>query len=206
MIKNIIFDLGGVIFDIRYENVPEAFARLGVPGFAQIYAQQAQSDVIDLFEEGKMSVPEFRDYVRSLSGGVQLTDQQIDDAWNSIMGDIPVARVEMLKELRKKYRLFLFSNSNQLNCDKFRVDMLKKFGYDIFDTLFEKAYFSQDIHYRKPNADAFQFVMRDAGIDPAETLFIDDTIRHIEGAKKCGLNTHLLAKDEEIVNFVRENL
>ena len=206
MIKNIIFDLGGVIFDIRYENVPEAFARLGVPGFAQIYAQQAQSDVIDLFEEGRISVPEFRDYVRSLSGGVQLTDQQIDDAWNSIMGDIPVERVEMLKELRKKYRLFLFSNSNQLNCDKFRVDMLKKFGYDIFDTLFEKAYFSQDIHYRKPNVDAFQFVMRNAGIDPAETLFIDDTIRHIEGAKKCGLNTHLLAKDEEIVTFVRENL
>ena len=153
-----------------------------------------------------MSVPEFRDYVRSLSGGVQLTDQQIDDAWNSIMGDIPVERVEMLKELRKKYRLFLFSNSNQLNCDKFRVDMFKKFGYDIFDTLFEKAYFSQDIHYRKPNVDAFQFVMRDAGIDPAETLFIDDTIRHIEGAKKCGLHTHLLAKDEEIVTFVRENL
>ena len=153
-----------------------------------------------------MSVPEFRDYVRSLSGGVQLTDQQIDDAWNSIMGDIPVERVEMLKELRKKYRLFLFSNSNQLNCDKFRVDMLKKFGYDIFDTLFEKAYFSQDIHYRKPNVDAFQFVMRDAGIDPAETLFIDDTVRHIEGAKKSGLHTHLLTKDEEIVTFVRENL
>ena len=206
MIKNIIFDLGGVIFDIRYENVPEAFARLGVTDFDKLYTQQAQSDAIDLFEEGKMSVPDFRNYIRTIAGSVPLTDQQIDEAWNSIMGDIPVERVEMLKEVRKKYRIFLFSNSNKLNCDQFREDMRKKFGYDIFDTLFEKAYFSQDIHYRKPNVEAFQFVLRDAGIDPAETLFIDDTVRHIEGAKKCGLHTHLLTKDEEIVTYIKENL
>ena len=206
MIKNIIFDLGGVIFDIRSENVPEAFARLGVRDFDKLYTQQAQSDAIDLFEEGRMSVPEFRDYVRSIAGGVPLTDQQIDDAWNAIMGDIPEARVEMLQELRKKYRIFLFSNSNKLNCDQFRVDMRKKFGYDIFETLFEKAYFSHEIHYRKPHVEAFEFILRDAGIKPEETLFIDDTVRHVEGAKKCGLHTHLLAKDEEIVDYVKDNL
>lgn len=206
MIKNIIFDLGGVIFDIRYENVPEAFARLGVRDFDKLYTQQAQSEAIDLFEEGKMSVPDFRNYIRTLKGATCLTDQQIDDAWNSIMGDIPVERVELLKEVGQKYRIFLFSNSNKLNCDKFRVDMHNKFGYDIFDTLFEKAYFSQEIHFRKPNVEAFRFVLADAGLNPIETLFIDDTERHIEGAKKCGLNTYLLAKDEDIVSFVNENL
>ena len=112
----------------------------------------------------------------------------------------------MLQELRKKYRIFLFSNSNKLNCDQFRVDMRKKFGYDIFETLFEKAYFSHEIHYRKPHVEAFEFILRDAGIKPEETLFIDDTVRHVEGAKKCGLHIPLLAKDEEIVDYVKDNL
>lgn len=198
MIRNIIFDLGGVIFDIRYQNVPEAYAQLGFPDFDKIYTQAAQTGPIDLFEEGNIPVPEFRDYIRSLSP-VEMTDQQIDDAWNSIIIDVPATRVEMLAQLKNQYKLFLFSNTNQLNYDKFTVQLEQKFGYNIFDKLFVKAYFSHQMHMRKPNPDAFRRVLDEQQLRPDETLFIDDTVRHIEGAKSVGLHTYLLPKGEDIL-------
>lgn len=200
MLKNIIFDLGGVIYDIRYENIADTFASFGFPNFTEHYTQAAQTDAIDLFEEGKISVPEFRSYIRSIAPA-PLTDQQIDDAWNAILIDIPETRVNMLQELKKNYNLYLFSNTNQLNCDKFRVDLRKKFGYDIFDELFISAYFSHEMHLRKPLPEAFQFVLDTEKLNPSETLFIDDTTRHIEGAKKVGLNTYLLPKGEDITEM-----
>lgn len=200
MIRNIIFDLGGVIYDIRYQNVPEAFAQFGFPNFDQIYTQAAQSGPIDLFEEGNISVEEFRAYIRSISP-VSLTDSQIDDAWNSIIIDVPAKRVEMLKKLKSQYRIFLFSNTNQLNYNKFTVQLRKKFGYDIFDELFEKAYFSHTMHLRKPSLEGFLRILTEQHLLADETLFIDDTIRHIEAAKRVGLHTYLLPKDEDLVEM-----
>lgn len=196
-IKNIIFDLGGVLYDIRYQNVPEAFARLGFNDFDTHFTQAAQSGGIDLFEEGKMSVPEFRDYIRSLTN-VTMSDQQIDDAWNSIIIDVPERRVEMLKELQGQFNLYLFSNTNELNYNRFSQLLPEKYGYNIFERHFIKAYFSHDIHLRKPKVEAFQFVLNDAGLNPDETIFIDDTARHIEGARQTGLHTYLLPKGEDV--------
>ena len=197
MIKNILFDLGGVLYDIRYQNVPEAFARLGFTDFDTHFTQAAQSGPIDLFEEGKISVPEFRDYIRTLTDA-PMTDQQIDDAWNAIIIDVPEYRIKMLEELESQYNLYLFSNTNQLNCDKFSELLSKKFGYNIFERYFKKYFFSHEIHLRKPKVEAFQFVLSEAGINPDETLFIDDTVRHIEGARQTGLHTYLLPKGEDV--------
>ncbi|MDD4395710.1 MAG: HAD family phosphatase [Bacteroidales bacterium] len=199
MIKNLIFDLGGVIYDIRYQNVPESFAKYGIPNFEQYYTKAAQSDAIDLLEEGKISPAEFRSFIRSISP-VSLTDQQIDDAWNSIMVDIPEKRINMLKELKSKYSVYLFSNTNQLNYDEFTVRMREKYGYDIFTDLFVKAYFSHQIHIKKPLPESFQFIINEQHLNPAETLFIDDTLRHVEGARKVGLNAYHLQDGEDVVD------
>jgi len=199
MIKNIIFDLGGVIYDIRYQNVPEAFARYGFSNFDEYYTQAHQSDAIDLFEEGKISPAEFREFVRSISP-VPLTDEQINEAWNSIMMDIPEKRIEMLKELKSHYSLFLFSNTNQLNYEQFTVQMNEKYGYDIFKELFVKAYFSHHIHIKKPLVESFQLILNEQKLNPLETLFIDDTLRHVQGAQKVGLNTYYLQDGEDIAD------
>lgn len=204
-IKNIIFDLGGVLYDIRYENIADRFASYGLHHFTQQYTQAAQSEAIDLFEEGRISVPEFRDYIRSLSP-VALTDQQIDDAWNAIIIDLPPHRVEMLRQLKKKYRLFLFSNTNQLNYDRFQVQLRAQYGCDIFEECFVKAYFSHEMHMRKPHVEAFQRVVSEQGLNPAETLFIDDTARHIEGAKAVGLCTYLLPKGVDVATVMKSYL
>ena len=196
-IKNIIFDLGGVLYDIRYENIADRFATYGLHNFTQQYTQAAQTEAIDLFEEGRISVPEFRDYIRSLSR-VALTDQQIDDAWNAILIDVPVHRIEMLRQLKERYRIFLFSNTNQLHCDCFKAFLHEKYGHDVFDEVFDKTYYSHEMHLRKPHVESFQRVITEQGLIPDETLFIDDTLQHVEGARKAGLHAYQLPKGVDV--------
>lgn len=199
MIKNIIFDLGGVIYDIDYYRIAETFEQFGLTDFDKKYTQEKQTEIIDAFEEGKISISEFRHYIRSLTS-VQLTDAQIDTAWNSILIDIPAHRVSLLEEVRKNYSIFLFSNTNELNYNRFVLDMKRKFGFDIFTTLFKKSFFSHHIGLRKPNKESFEYIIKNQQLNPRETLFIDDTIRHIEGATEVDLIVYHLA-DRDISNL-----
>jgi putative hydrolase of the HAD superfamily len=197
-IKNIIFDLGGVLYDIRYENIADTFRSYGLQDFEKLYAQAGQAKEIDLFEEGKITPEQFRNFIRSLSHH-NLSDKQIDTAWNAILIDIPEARVELLKKLKKKYRLFLFSNTNAINCNEFEQFVTHKFGENILETHFKKAYYSHTLGIKKPKPEAFQKICEEQNLQPTETLFIDDTERHILGAQKAGLQTCWL-RDENLEN------
>jgi len=190
-LKNIIFDLGGVLYDIRYENIADTFRSYGVQNFEKLYAQAAQAQEIDLFEEGKISPEQFRNFIRSLSP-ISLSDRQIDSAWNAILIDLPEQRLTLLKKLRKRYRIFLFSNTNEINCIEFEHFVLDKFGENIFETHFDKAYYSHKLGIRKPKPEAFQQICFEQNLLPAETLFIDDTERHIISAQSVGMQTYWL--------------
>lgn len=197
MIKNIIFDLGGVIYDIRYENIPEAFARMGAGNLMEIYSKAKQTDFIDRYEEGLMSSDEFCEEIRRISE-VPLTNEQIKEAWNAILIDVPASRVDFLLKLKERYNLYLFSNTNQFNYDCFTAHLNQKYGFDFFDTIFKAAYFSHILHIRKPKAEGFQTIMQEQQLNPAETLFIDDSPQHIEGARRCGLQAYHLKDGEKI--------
>lgn len=195
MIRNIIFDFGGVVHDIRYENVVEAIARLGIEGMEGFYSKHFQTPEMDLFEKGLISPAEFRDYLRET---VQrpLTDQQIDDVMNAILIDVPKERVALLCALRHKYRTFLFSNTNQINYDCFTARLQKKYGFDIFEACFERAYFSQMMHTRKPSIEGFERIVSENGLKPEETIFIDDIAANAEAARKAGLHSHHLTESD----------
>jgi putative hydrolase of the HAD superfamily len=206
IIKNIIFDLGGVLYDIRYENIADTFRTYGLPDFEQLYAQAGQAKEIDLFEEGKITSEQFRTFIRSLTI-VYLTDQQIDEAWNAILIDLPARRIELLEELRKRHRLFLFSNTNEINCIEFERSVTEKYGENIFETCFEKAYYSHTLRLKKPKPEAFQKICTEQNLLPEETLFIDDTERHILGAQKAGLQTYWLHQENlEDCKIIKEFL
>ena len=192
MVKNIIFDFGGVLYRIRYKNIPDAFSKCGIPHFEKIYSKQQQNEVMDQYEEGLISTEEFRDYIRSLTS-YPITDQQIDDCWNAILLGFPKEHEEMLQKVSRHYNLYLFSNTNQLNYDQFRADLRAQFGYDIFDQYFKKCYFSQRLHIRKPKAEGFRLIVQENALAPEETLFIDDSPQHLVGAQACGLQTLHLA-------------
>jgi len=191
VIKNLILDLGGVLYDIRYENIADTFRLYGLQDFEKLYVQAGQAPEIDLFEEGKITPAQFRAFIRSLTHN-NLSDHQIDDAWNAILIDLPEVRLDVLKKLQEKYRVFLFSNTNKINQIEFERFVTEKFGENIFETHFDKAYYSHTLGIKKPKKEAFQKICDEQHLIPSETLFIDDTERHILGAQKAGLQTYWL--------------
>lgn len=199
-IKNIIFDYGGVILNIDYKLTEKAFAALGLKEFDRIYSQAVQSELFDRLETGAISADEFRTGIRKVIG--EVSDAQIDKAWNAMLLDIPEERIRLLDKLRKTHRLFLLSNTNEIHFKTFSEYMKEKFKRDIFSEIFEKAYVSHKVKMRKPNAEIFELVVRENGLRKEETLFIDDSIQHIEGAKRAGLNALFLEKGKSILDLV----
>lgn len=195
MIRNIIFDFGGVVHDIRYENVVEAIARLGIGGMEGFYSKHFQTPEMDLFEKGLITAVEFRDYMRKMAKKA-LTDREIDDVMNAILIDVPKERVALLCALRHKYRTFLFSNTNEINYDCFTARLKEKYGFDIFEACFERAYFSQMMHTRKPSEEGFRRIVAENGLVAEETLFIDDIAANAAAARKAGLQAHHLTEPD----------
>lgn len=192
------------MYDIRYQNIAEAFARCGVSNFEEIYSKKSQSDMMDRFEEGLISVPEFRAYVRSLTD-VPLTDKQIDDSWNAILIGFPVEREQLLRRVGEHYNLYLFSNTNQLNYALFTRQMREQFGYDLFAERFKRSYFSQLLHIRKPKVEGFRHIIEENGLCPEETLFIDDSPQHLVGARAAGLLTLHLEDGMDVTDLFDES-
>ena len=200
MIENIIFDLGGVLYDIRYENIADKFATYGLKDFEKKYSQAFEAQEIAEYEKGNISSEKFRNYIRSLSE-IQLTDQQIDDAWNAILIDVPERRVRLLQSLKTKFKIYLFSNTSQINYDYYSVYLNNKYGFDFFKTLFIKSYFSHEIHISKPDIKGFQLIIDEQHLNSKNTLFIDDTYSNVEGAIKAGMIGYYLKKGKDITDI-----
>lgn len=190
-IKNIIFDLGGVIIDIHYQKTIEQFKKFGFTDFEAIYSQLKQTHLFDLLETGKIPPQSFRMELRKYHN---LTDKQIDEAWNMMIGDMPYQHVNLLKLLRKRFRVFLLSNTNNIHIDYFLKYLNDKYNGNPLLEMFEHTYYSYEIGYRKPDIQAYNYVLMDAGINATETLFIDDLEENIAGAQKAGLQTFHLTK------------
>ncbi len=193
MTKNIIFDLGGVFMNLDYMLTEQAFINLGITQFPQMFSQHTANDLFEQLETGKISADAFYRHFRQATGS-QITDQQIKTAWNAMILDFPPKRMIWLDEIRKKYRIYLFSNTNIIHYQCFMDIVRKENGCNNFDSYFIKAYYSHELGLRKPYLASFQKILEEQGLVAEETLFIDDTIKNIEGAKEAGLQTiHLVA-------------
>lgn len=193
-IKNIIFDYGNVIFEIDFKKVQEALLQLGIANIEQFFAHKSHHNLFNDFETAAISPAEFRAGIRNAAGNNDLTDQEIDNAWNSLLIGVPPGIHDVLLKVKQKYRTFLLSNNNETHYN-YIVDYLKKeFGMDDNSELFEKTYYSQQMFLRKPNVEIFEQVIKENGLIPEETLFIDDSPQHIEGAKLAGLHTLLMTR------------
>ncbi|MDB5086589.1 MAG: haloacid dehalogenase [Mucilaginibacter sp.] len=197
-IKNIIFDYGNVIFSLDFIKGQQAWKDLGIADPGQFYGHRVQDKVFDAFERGEIAADEFRDYIRKKLNNPNLTDQQINNAWNCMLVGIPKGNNELLAELKPKYRTFLLSNINPIHYD-YIMDYLKTdFGFEGNDHLFEKTYYSHLTGKRKPEAEIFEQVLNENNLNPAETLFIDDSPQHLETAKKLGIKTYLMTAPDNI--------
>jgi glucose-1-phosphatase len=194
-IKNIIFDFGGVICDLDITRTEKKFREFGPVKTANPPAPENPSlrfDIlVDLFEKGAISTEEFRSAIRN-HYQVPPTDAAIDDAWNALLTGIPEQRLQLLEDIRYNYRIFLLSNSNEIHYHHYLIDFHQKSGYNNFNELFEKSYFSFQVHLSKPGKEIFNLVLNKSRLDPSLTLFIDDTLKHVETARILGINGYHL--------------
>ena len=191
MIDTIIFDFGDVFINLDKEATPLALKNLGLKEW------NSNLDALNLdFEKGKISETEFilgfQNYIPNAS------IHQIREAWNAILLDFPLYRLEFLQMLSQKYRLFLLSNTDSIHIERFQHKAGISFYRDFYQC-FEKVYFSFELGMRKPDAAIFEFVIKEHNLLPKNTLFVDDNIQNIESAEKLGLQVWHLQKGEEDV-------
>ncbi|MBV8802564.1 MAG: HAD family phosphatase, partial [Gammaproteobacteria bacterium] len=153
-IKNIIFDLGGVIIDIDYKKTSEEFRKLGAFHFDDVYAQSKQHDLFDNYETGKITSDAFRHNLKEKLD-IVATNEEFDFAWNAMLLDLPKKRLDFIKSLRIHYKTFLLSNTNEIHLKEVFNICQKQNGFNTFDGYFEKEYYSHLLGKRKPNCDAF---------------------------------------------------
>jgi HAD superfamily hydrolase (TIGR01509 family) len=191
-IKNIIFDLGGVIMDIDVKHTLKAFSKLGIKNIENYFGHGFAASFFSDHESGKISDEEFLKEIKKLltqegvDEAVEISDEAVIDAWNALLLQFPPERISLLKAIRSQYRLFLFSNTNAIHYNKFREIYRNSFPGELED-LFEKAYFSHSLGHRKPDTSGFELIIRENGLDPKQTLFVDDAFINVEGALKTGL-------------------
>ncbi|NQU84260.1 MAG: HAD family phosphatase [Mariniphaga sp.] len=203
-IKNIIFDLGGVILDLNFNASVLAFYKLGLKEDV-LDGKLAYSDKIFYqLQTGQVSPEKFRIRVREILGKPEATDQQIDDAWSAMLDGIPFSRIETIQKLRKKYKVFLYSNTNKIHIDKLEKEFSENYGFS-FASCFNEVFYSQEIHDAKPAVSSFLKIIELSGVNPHETLFVDDIQENIEGAEKAGLKTFWLKEELEMNEIFKDN-
>lgn len=204
-IKNIIFDFGGVVINIDYSRTEDAFRKLGITRFDEVYNQFRQTSVFDRFETGRIDGQEFFNEIKKLvPPGVP--EKKLRDAWNAMLLDFPEEHFNLLSELKRSYRTFLLSNTNEPHLEYYFGNIKSWYGLENMDPLFEKTYYSCRLGMRKPDTEIFEFVLKDSGLLPSETLFIDDSPQHLEGAGKCGIRVFHMKKPETIISLFSTGL
>jgi len=201
-IQNIIFDFGGVILNISHTKVENAFKALGVENFESLFNKATQSDLFQKFEIGRITAGEFRTDLKTLAG-INVSDDSLDEAWNQIIGDYPPKRIELLRAIKKNYRLFLLSNTNIIHYEFYTEKFKSEFGFE-FQSLFNETFWSFRRGIRKPDISAFSDVIDSHGLVPEATLFIDDSDQNIIAAKKTGLRALHLHGDLEITDLFND--
>lgn len=197
----IIYDLGAVIIDISYETTIKAFEALGIESFSTIFSKAQQSALTDNFETGHISETEFFTELNEKLGG-KYEIKALIDAWNAMLGEIPQNHVDLLLASKQMVPTFMLSNTNETHI-KFIYNYLEeKFGVNNFKPWFSKVYMSFEMGKRKPNADIFEQVLQENNLDAAKVLYIDDSLQHIESARKLGIISHHLLDHEDVSDLI----
>ena len=209
MIKNIIFDFGGVLLDLRPDRCIDEFRKIGIPEIEQMLSLAHQQGVLDAFERGAITLSEFCDQMREAHSGAFIhegklrrmipfmknghpiaapTNRQIIHAYTAMADGIPTYRLDFVSQLSKEgFHVSALSNTNVVHwgyCQRYFIEA----GY-VPAELFEHLWLSYEMRMVKPDPELFASILRDSGYDPAQTLFVDDNQRNCEVAEAAGMHT-----------------
>jgi putative hydrolase of the HAD superfamily len=183
-VKNIIFDLGNVLYDIDFEIMYKRFHELGIPNFENHFTLNQSDPLFFDLEKGFIDEVTFCSRFNQLYN-LSLNKDQIIEAWNSLLIGFREKSLDWLKSNQSNFSLFLYSNTNQPHQDYFLAQYTREIGGD-FNTLFKKPYYSHEMGMRKPDPASFQYILDQEGLKAAETLFIDDNEPNVAAAASVG--------------------
>jgi glucose-1-phosphatase len=198
-LKNIIFDLGGVIINLSVSSTINAFAKASGHSTEKIASLVHSRQFMD-YEKGLITDDEFRTHIRSILNWNASADE-IDQCWNAMLGDIPLERLALLEKLKKDYRIFLLSNTNEIHLKKFNQILFETSGKAQMDEYFHRAYYSHRMKMRKPDVEIFEFVLNDNKLQASQSLFLDDNLSNIQGAAQAGIKTFHVESPDSIFSL-----
>jgi putative hydrolase of the HAD superfamily len=200
-IRNLIFDLGGVILDLSVESTLDEFSRIS--GFPKDKVKQifSTSPEFNVYEKGGMNDLQFRAFI-SQTYAPHATDEQIDKAWNTMLKGLPTIKLDLLTSLKNYYRLFLLSNTNGIHLDYINRNLLPSSAKSL-DDYFHVAYYSHRMLKRKPDAEIYEQVLAENNLKASETLFLDDNLSNIEAAKALGIQTVHVTHPDLILEYFK---
>ena len=185
------------MLDIDYQKTINAFKKLGIENFEEMFSQFKADELFEKLETGEIAETDFYAEVKSRTS-ITVSDAEIKAAWNALILDFRTESLTYLEALSKKYKLYLLSNTNSIHLKCFKQLFTQQTGKPLLDKYFSKAYYSNEVRLRKPGTEIFDFVLEDENLVAEETLFIDDTLINIETAQKMGFKTHHLLPGEKI--------
>ena len=187
-IKNVVFDLGGVLINLDFDNCLNAFRKAGFRDIEKQACQFRGIGFFSQFELGEISPEEFRKAIRK-EVSEALSDHEIDDMWNLMLLDIPREKLDLLLKLREHYMVYLLSNTNRIHWDYACEQMFCYRGFRVND-FFEDIFLSFEMHKAKPEKDIYEQMMKEANILPEETFFIDDSAINCQAAISLGIQSY----------------
>jgi putative hydrolase of the HAD superfamily len=187
-IKNIVFDLGGVIIDLDITRSIRRFEALGIRNISEILDPYEQRGIFLELERGQMDPPTF---CRALSryAGKELSMGEVGYAWMGFVVDVPLYKLDYLLELKKTHKVYLLSNTNAFVFDWAQTAAFSPAGLPIA-YYFDATYVSYKIGITKPDPRIFEYILKDGGMTAAGTLFVDDGERNITVARSLGIQTY----------------
>lgn len=208
-LKNLIFDLGDVIIPIDLTAPVRNFAMLANLPEDEVRAIWKQHDIVNRYETGLIDDPAFRNHVRELlkkqddQAPDRWADDVIDTAWNTVLLDLPVERIERIRELKENYRLFLLSNTSPIHIRQVN-QMLTNLNQPTLEELFERVFYSYDVRMAKPAPNIYTHVLTEAGLKAEETAFFDDNAANIRAAAALGIQAVHVQPPQTILDYLND--
>jgi putative hydrolase of the HAD superfamily len=202
-IKNLVFDLGGVILDLSVDSTLQSFADLAKIDKPTVKKLFISSKGFESYEKGEISDDEFRDFVKKLYN-IDASDEALDACWNAMLLNIPVKKLQLLETLKTKYNVYLLSNTNNIHVHYINTKLLPRIECESLDDFFHRSFYSHRMKKRKPDAEIFQQVLDEGNFKPEETLFLDDNYDNVQGAGKLGIKTVHVVNPDMIFEYFNE--
>lgn len=199
-IRNVIFDLGGVLVELDIERCKAAFVRLGMPQVAQLVDPYHPAAMIGRLEKGEIGFHEACDEMRRLAGRPKVTDAQIADAYAAFLTDVPVRNLRLIDALRGRgLKTYVLSNNNPASMEVIR----RMFTADgrTMDDYFDRIFLSYEMHALKPSEEIFRRMIDQSGMRPEESLFIDDSERNVNAARALGFAVYRPEQGEDFAHL-----